>query len=173
MINTSCSKLFLFILVLSIVAYSCNRKDGDQDRQYLNDQCYAQPNERLRTEIEKYIVRNTPGYDCALSVEFINLRPDYSIFTIQCWPESQLEGIGYKSTIKGVNVFLISGIEKYIERRKTNAFASEEIQQKCQNTDFQTIIDSAGLFTSYIDIGIFPNCELPDINELIKKRDQK
>lgn len=156
-----------YYLLAILFVFSCNEKEelyNIVSKSNLID-------EKLKFYIEKYIGDNNIDPPCMINVQLIKYQYNYTAFNISTDFSRDLKYSKecYKSK-NGVDICFYSGIENYIiqdDNRISN------ISKSCINAKMIVVIDSAKVWTSFDNIGLFPLCELPDIRDLLSKANHK
>ena len=153
-------KIFSFLIFMFL---SCAKK---------NDIKEFTLNKGLEKEILSFINKYGLEKDCDIHVFHIYYEYNYRAFNISTLISRDYGKCIQKFEIQdGYHVLFYTGLEQYIDfnqilRRNNSA-------KHCMDAGIQLTIDSAGIFKSYDNIGLFPSCKLPDIKDLLSKANHK
>src|SRR5690606_9184941 len=146
-------KQYFILIFLGFLAISCkNISDAEVVEHKINA--------LLEYEIQKYIAKNKLDCHCSVMIDFFNMNNGYKILNITNTREERLmySEIIPKVKIGCVNVYFFTGVEEYFIVPSYVDSVSNKIMDPCGNDDIM-IIDSMGIFSTYRDIFLYPNCE--------------
>ena len=123
--------------------------------------------QNLMYNIEKYIDDYNLSSPCMVNVQLVKFKYNYTVFNITTdfSRDFKFSSVCIKSK-NGVVVCFYSGIENYIKNFDNRI---SNINKNCIDAGMIVVVDSAGIWNAYSNIGLLPSCEIPDIKELLAK----